>query len=69
MKKQNNAWLISLIVLFMWVVFVLGGEILAAGGDPTGLDALVQGQVVPVLVIAPILLLVVVINFKRAWLS
>lgn len=64
MKKENNAWLVSLVVFVIWIVIVLGGEMLAVGGDPTGLDALVQGQIVPALVIAPIFLLIVVAVFK-----
>ena len=40
--------------LVIWLAVVIGGEPLAVGGDPTGLDALVQSQIVPALVIAPI---------------
>jgi membrane protease YdiL (CAAX protease family) len=64
MKKQSNAWLASLIVFAIWLVIVFGGELLAVGGDPTGLDEMVQSQIVPALVIAPIFLLIVVAYFK-----
>jgi membrane protease YdiL (CAAX protease family) len=64
MKKSSNVWFISLVVFVIWIAIVLGGEMLAVGGDPTGLDALVQGQIVPALVIAPIFLLIVVAYFK-----
>jgi len=37
MKKQSNAWLVSLVVFVIWLVITIGGEILAVGGDPTGL--------------------------------
>ena len=43
MKKQSNAWIVSLVVFVIWLVIVIGGELLAVGGDPTGLDALVHG--------------------------
>jgi len=65
MKKQSNTWLVSLIVFVVWMVIVFGGELLAVGGDPTGLDAMVQSQIVPALVIAPIFLFIVVAYFNR----
>ena len=64
MKKQSNAWVISLVVFVFWIVIVFVGELLAVGGDPTGLDAMVQAQIVPALVVAPIFLLIVVAYFK-----
>ena len=64
MKKGSNAWLVSLIVFVIWMVIVFGGELLAVGGDPTGLDQMVQSQIVLALVIAPIFLLIVVAYFK-----
>ena len=64
MKKKSNTWLVSLIVFVVWMVIVFGGELLAVGGDPTGLDAMVQSQIVPALVIAPIFLFIVVAYFK-----
>ena len=42
MNKGKKAWLISHVVLLIWVVIVLGGESLSTGGDPTSLDALVH---------------------------
>jgi hypothetical protein len=64
MKKQSNAWMVSLIIFVIWMVIVFGGELLAVGGDPTGLDEMVQSQIVPALVIAPIFLFIVVAYFK-----
>lgn len=63
-KNKSNAWIISLVVFVIWIVVVLGGEMLSVGGDPTGLEALVQGQIIPALVIAPIFLFIVVAYFK-----
>ena len=64
MKKKSSVWIVSLIAFIVWIVIVLGGELVAVGGDPTGLEALVQGQIVPALLIAPVFLLVVVLYFK-----
>ena len=64
MKIRSNAWLVSLIVFVIWLAIVFGGELLAAGGDPTGLDEMVQSQIVPALVVAPIFLLLVIAYFK-----
>lgn len=58
-KSSRNAFLISLVVLVIWLIIVLGGEILQAGGT-TGLDDLVTGQIVYALIAAPVFLLIVV---------
>ena len=62
--KKNNTWIVSLVVFIIWIVVVLGGEMLSVGGDPTGLDRMVQAQIVPALVAGPIFLLIVVAYFK-----
>lgn len=64
MKKKSNAWPVSLVVFVIWIIIVLGGEMLAVGGNPTGLDAQVNSRIVPALVIAPIFLLLVIAYFK-----
>ena len=62
MKEKLNLPIISLIVLVVWAIIVLGGEILQAG--QSSLDALVTEQIVISLIIAPIFLFGVVAYFK-----
>ena len=63
-KSGQNHWGLMLIVYLVWIIVVLGGEMLALGFQPTGLDSLVKNQIVPALVVAPLLLLAVVAYLK-----
>jgi len=62
MKEKRNLLGISLIVLVVWMIIVLGGEILQAGQG--SLDALVTEQIVIALIVAPLFLLAVIAYFK-----
>jgi len=62
MKEKRNLLSISLIVMVVWVIIVLGGEILQAGQG--SLDALVTEQIVIALIVAPLFLFGVIAYFK-----
>ena len=62
MKNQRNLLSASLIILSVWVIIVLGGEILQAGKG--SLDALVTEQIVIALIAAPIFLYGVISFYK-----
>lgn len=62
MKEKRGLLSISLIVLVVWLIIVLGGEILQAGQG--SLDALTTEQIVIALIVAPLFLFGVIAYFK-----
>ncbi len=62
MKPTKNYFGIALLIMVVWTIIVLGGEILQAG--PGSLDALVTQQIVASLIVAPLFLLGVIVYFK-----
>jgi membrane protease YdiL (CAAX protease family) len=64
MKKIS--FISASVVLIIWAVITLGGEMLSAGGKTTGLEELTSSQVVPALVVAPIFLFIIV-AFTKTW--
>jgi amino acid transporter len=62
MTEKRNLLGISLIVLVVWMVIVLGGEILQAGHG--SLDAMASEQIVISLIVAPLFLFGVIAYFK-----
>lgn len=62
MKEKRNLLSITLMVLVVWMIIVLGGEILQAGQG--SLDALTTEQIVIALIVAPLFLFGVIAYFK-----
>jgi membrane protease YdiL (CAAX protease family) len=65
MRKEKNAWIVSLVVFVIWTAIVIGGHLIQAGGKES-LDELVANSVVIGLVVAPLFLLGVV-AYLRWW--
>lgn len=66
MTVSQKPWPISLIVLVIWVVIVLAGELMQVGGQPTALEELVRTQIIFGVVVAA-LFLVGVITYLKWW--
>ncbi len=64
MNWELSPWIISLVVLVVWLVIVVGGEILQAGGT-TSLEQMIS-KISYSLIVAPIFLLAV-IAYKGWW--
>jgi membrane protease YdiL (CAAX protease family) len=62
-KKEKNAWVVSLVILVIWLIIVMGGNLIQAGGKES-LNELVSKSVVIGLAIAPLFLLGVVAYLK-----
>jgi membrane protease YdiL (CAAX protease family) len=63
MKKERNAWIVSLVVFVIWIVIVMGGNLIQASGKES-LNELVSNGIVIGLVVAPIFLLGIVAYLK-----
>jgi membrane protease YdiL (CAAX protease family) len=66
MTLSQKPWPISLIVLAIWVVIVLAGELLQVRGQPTALEELARTQIIFGVVVAA-LFLVAVITYLKWW--
>lgn len=65
MKPDRNNFVLSLVIMVIWLLIVLGGELLQAGAG--SLDALVTQRIVISLILAPLFLVGVIAWFKWLW--
>ncbi|HMQ54605.1 MAG TPA: type II CAAX endopeptidase family protein [Anaerolineae bacterium] len=65
MKPGRNNFVLSLVIMVIWLLIVLGGELLQAGAG--SLDALVTQRIVISLIAAPLFLVGVIAYFKWPW--
>ncbi|NJN96832.1 MAG: CPBP family intramembrane metalloprotease [Anaerolineales bacterium] len=65
MKTERNNFGLALVIIVVWVIIVLGGEMLQAGAG--SLDALVTQRLVIALMVAPLFLVGVIVYFKWPW--
>ena len=63
MKLQNNLFMASLLVLVIWMIITMYGEVLQAGSD-ISLTELVSQQIIYALLLAPLFLLAVIVFFR-----
>lgn len=65
MIEKRNLLGIALVVLVVWMIIVLGGELLQAGAG--SLDAMVTQRLVIALIVAPLFLVGIIAYFKWPW--
>lgn len=67
MKTERNNFGLALVIIVVWMLIVLGGEMLQAGAG--SLDALVTQRLVIALMVAPLFLVGVIAYFKWPWVE
>ncbi len=66
MNPSRKPWPASLVIFAIWIIIVLGGELLQVGGQPTQLDELAKNQVIFGVLTAAVFLLGV-ISYLKWW--
>ncbi|KKH94660.1 hypothetical protein EO95_18410 [Methanosarcina sp. 1.H.T.1A.1] len=63
-NSSRKPWPTSLVIFAIWVIIVLGGELLQVGGKPTQLDELAKNQIIFGVLTAAVFLLGVITYLK-----